>query len=206
MIELLMDDSPEAIEERRRRRLEEAILTAPLDRQHIQIEVEECGVSANVDELQKRVENLDTRVNLVEQAISSIDTVLIGRDGNGGAIKRLESGQDDLKAMMMNFTESVSKISTMHVKDVGELDDKIEKVTYRVKTAEEHIDMRGKEILAVESKVDGHIKEHEKLEKDNANKKGARQWDLIKGIILVAAGSALTLVVTLISMAIEMGG
>lgn len=167
----------------RKQRLEEGIFTTDLNRQHIgPIEVEEIKVPPSVEELKDRVEKLDTRLGMVEQAVASIDTVLVGRDGKGGAIERLDRGQAEMRAILeqttKEITDAVKGMSNLHHNDVSELDTKIRDSYELAKdangTATEN-----------KTKLDSHLEAHQTETDSNRKAWIARAWSLLKTVITV---------------------
>lgn len=177
------------IEARRKQRLQEALLAADLNYEHIPIEVEEFGVSFSVDELGRQVKDLDTRMGMVERDISSMEGVLLGRDGKNGAIERLETGQKELRTILESttkeITESIKTLSNLHISDINELNTKDLKLENSINEINETSGESKK-------KIDKHLEEHKTADERQSYKKYARQWDLFKQVTGVILGAAVT--------------
>ena len=119
---------------------------------------------------------------MVEQAVASIDTILVGRDGKGGAIERLERGQAETRAILeettAKITDAVKGMSNLHHNDVSELDKKIRDNHEAIKDLTE--DSKG-----ANGKIDKHLDDHEAKRNDADYKRGARQWALVKAVLTV---------------------
>lgn len=179
-----------SVESQRSERLEEAIFSSNLDQQHIPVDVEVIKMPSSMEDLEKRVDKIDTRVGMVEQSVASIDTILIGRDGKGGAIERLERGQKETREILENTTReikaSVAGMANLHHNDVNSLDEKVR---------DNHEDIKDIKVKVEENRetVDNHLKWHAKKKEDLDYRRGARQWSLIKIVITVILTAAATL-------------
>jgi len=167
--------------------LEIDILGADLRKHNIPVTVKEIkAVAEDVKQLRADLDKVATQASMNANDISRLTGHLIGHEGSGGGVlDRLEKGQETLLTAVESIKDSMKGMTNMHLRDVNELGNKITENS----TAIEHV---SEKLEDTSETIDGHIKNTNDDEKSRRHKKGARQWDLVKSMMLVLFGSAVS--------------
>ncbi len=175
--------------------LQSDILSADLRHRPIPVTTKDEDVPEDVKQLRSDIEKVERLANMNANDISRLTGHLIGSDGKGGALDRLEKGQESLMSAVNGINDSIKGLMSLHVNDIQQVSEKITENAHAIK---ETATITG----SANDKIDDHLKDHKKKEVDAIYKKGARQWDLVKilstGGVSLIAGVAITLVLVFI--------
>lgn len=162
------------------------ILSADLRNHSIPVTTKDEDVPEDVKQLRADIEKLERVANMNANDISRLTGHLTGSDGKGGALDRLEKGQESLMSTMNGINDSIKGLMSLHVNDINQVSEKITENSHAIKEIK---------TLAsgTDGKIDGHLGEHNKKKSDMDNRRWARQWALIKAIITVGLSSGATI-------------
>lgn len=145
-------------------RLDNAIMSANLTRQHIPVDVEEE---------ERKVDDSRVWLTMMREEFLILKTELSGSDGKGGILGEIKDDVSKLEKVNHHIDEKLSTLITAQIRDKAELDSKIVNV-------KSDIDKVGNIARGARDIIDTHIEEAEELRRF--------RWEQLFGIVGAIVG------------------
>ena len=129
-------------------RQEEEILSGSLSHMFKIIEPEEERIVSTEDDKTR-----DINIGMLRQELSGLMGHLYGPEGKGGTLDRLEKGQAAVLDGIESLKTSFSDLTNMHMRDVSELNNKIDKNKGDIQSVADMIRLKKTRLEKISDKV-----------------------------------------------------